>query len=505
MPDRPNLLFFLSENHARHVAGCYGHAIVRTPNLDRLAARGTVFENAYTASPICCPARASIATGLYPHQTGYWENSTAYDGRVPTWMHHLRDAGHEVTAIGKLHFRRTEDDNGFTEEIMPMHIVGGIGGLLGLLRGSGEEPARAGNWDMYVTDLGAGETPYQEYDRKITAHAIAWLMRRRKRSGKPWVLCVNHISAHPPFKVPQRLLDLYPAEHLPLPVASDPAERPQHPAIRHLRRILGQRETLDELTLKRVAAGYFALVTHLDEQIGQVLAAAEDAGLLADTRVVYSSDHGDCFGNHYILGKFNLYERAAGVPLVMAGPGVPAAKRVDDIVSHVDLFPTLLEAFGEPVPSNGYRGRSLFGALEGRAAPREGFAEYHGLGSLNASYMLREGDWKLVYHVGMPAQLFELRTDPDERHDLIGDAGAAHARSRLERKLRAILDPEETDARAKTEQRSKAAEFGGTTAILERGGIPYTPPPGTTPNFLPVTEEQRRAPLTAAPVPSGEG
>jgi choline-sulfatase len=493
MAEHPNLIFFLAENHARHVAGCYGHPAVRTPNLDRLAARGTVFDNAYSASPICCPARASIATGLFPHQTGYWENSTAYDGRVPTWMHHLRDAGHEVTAIGKLHFRRTEDDNGFTEEILPMHIVGGIGGLLGLLRGSGEEPARAGNWEMYVTDLGAGETKYQEYDRKITAHAIDWLRRHRARSARPWVLCVNHISAHPPFRVPQRLLDLYPPADLPALVATQPGERPEHPAVRHLRRILAQRDTLDETTLKRVSAGYYALVTHLDEQIGQVLAAAEDAGLLGATRIVYSSDHGDSFGHHYILGKFNLYERSVGVPLLMAGPGVPAGRRLSEIVSHVDLFPTLLEALGQGGNAANGHGRSLWRTLEGGAPARTGFAEYHGLGSLNASYMLRRGDWKLVYHVGMPAQLFNLRDDPDELNDVAEDAARAQVRAQLECALRALLDPEATDTRAKAEQRAKAAEFGGTAAILKRGGIPYTPPPGTTPEFLPVTEEHVKA------------
>lgn len=487
----PNLIFFLSENHARHVAGCYGHPHVRTPNLDRLAGRGTVFENAYSASPICCPARASVATGRYPHETGYWENSLAYDGGVRAWMHALRDAGHEVTAVGKLHFRSADDDNGFTQEILPMHIVGGIGGLLGLLRGSGEEPVRAGNWEMYVTDLGAGDTEYQDYDRKITAAAIDWLKQHAGRQGRPWVLCVNHISAHPPFKVPQRFLDLYPAQSLPLPVASLPGERPEHPAVRYLRRILGQKENADELTLKRVVAGYLALVTHLDEQVGQVLAAAEDLGLLETTRVVYSSDHGDCFGNHYILGKFNLYERAVGVPLIFAGPGVRAGARVAQLASHVDLFPTLLEAMGAKAIDR-RSGVSLWPALEGRESARAAFAEYHALGSKNASYMLREGDLKLVYHVGMPAQLFDLGRDPDERDDRAADTALADARERLEARLRRIVDPEATDARAKADQRRKAAEFGGTAAILKRGGFPYTPPPGTKATFLPVTEEQAR-------------
>ena len=129
-----NVLFILSDEHSRRVLGCYGHPMIRTPNLDALAARGVRFADAYTNSPICVPARASLATGRYPHQIRFWDNGIAYDGTVPTWHHRLRDAGHEVTSIGKLHFRSADDDNGFTEEIMPLHINDGIGDPLGWLR-----------------------------------------------------------------------------------------------------------------------------------------------------------------------------------------------------------------------------------------------------------------------------------------------------------------------------------------------------------------------------------
>jgi choline-sulfatase len=170
MTQAPNLLFFLSDNHNRDVLGCYGHGIVRTPTLDGLAARGARFENAYCSSSLCVPSRASIATGRFPHQTGYWDNVIAYDGRVPSWMHRLRDAGYDTVSIGKLHYRSTEDDNGFAEEIVPLHIVDGVGGLVGLLRWN--EPPKTGFFDLYDKRSGVGETEYQDYDRKITAEAV---------------------------------------------------------------------------------------------------------------------------------------------------------------------------------------------------------------------------------------------------------------------------------------------------------------------------------------------
>ena len=112
-----------------------GHPIVKTPNLDRLAAHGTLFESAYTPSPMCVPARAALACGDHVHRTRNWDSATPYDGSRPSWMHRLRDAGVKTTSIGKLHFRSTDDDNGFEQEILPMHVVGGTGWTIGLLRG----------------------------------------------------------------------------------------------------------------------------------------------------------------------------------------------------------------------------------------------------------------------------------------------------------------------------------------------------------------------------------
>ena len=128
-----NFLVIMSDEHRRDAMGCMGHAQVKTPHLDALARRGVVFERAYTASPMCVPTRAAVATGLPVHQTGHWDSASPYAGTPDSWMHALRTAGHEVVSIGKLHFRSAEDDNGFTDEILPIHVVGGVGWTVGLL------------------------------------------------------------------------------------------------------------------------------------------------------------------------------------------------------------------------------------------------------------------------------------------------------------------------------------------------------------------------------------
>ena len=129
-----NTVIIFSDEHNRDIAGCYGDKVARTPHLDRLARNGALFSNAYTNSPVCVPARASFATGRYPHQIGAWDSVSPYDGSVDGWGARLSSAGHEVVSIGKLHFRSTEDPNGFSREILPMHVHNGVGWLSSLLR-----------------------------------------------------------------------------------------------------------------------------------------------------------------------------------------------------------------------------------------------------------------------------------------------------------------------------------------------------------------------------------
>ena len=484
MTTSANLIFIQSDNHNRQVTGCYGHAIVKTPTLDKLAARGVRFANSYSTSALCCPARAAMATGRFAHETGYWDNAIAYDARVPSWMLRLREQGHTVVGIGKLHYRGTVDANGFSEEIIPMHLHEGQGAIKNLLRGYDAEPPLTDDskWKLYTLRSRAGETHYQDYDRQITAKAVEWLRANSTPYAKPWVLKIGYISPHPPFTVPQRLLDLYPENDMPLPVRYRPGDRPEHPSARHLREIDGYHEMTDERMLRRVAAAYFGLITHLDEQIGVVMKVVEELGLLANTRVLYTSDHGELFGWQGLFGKKNLYEGSVGVPLLMAGPGIPTGHVVKQLVSHVDLFPTAIANAGAQLATvdRSLPGISLFPAISGKESARAVFAEYHAQASKTGQFMLRDGDLKLIYHVGMAPQVFDLAADPDETHDLVDEGRDAGRAKTLEAKLRAICDPEEVDRRAKADQRRMAEFWGGPDKLRGAEQIIFTPPPGVS-------------------------
>ena len=485
-----NVILLQSDNHNRNLLGAYGHPIVQTPNMDRIAAAGARFENAYCASSLCCPSRSAMATGRYPHQSGYWDNSIVYDGRLPSWMHRLRKQGHTCVSVGKLHFRSAEDDNGFSDELAPMHIIDGVGGLASLLRWSDGEPANPRQWQMYATQSGVGESDYQDYDREVTRLAVDWLREQPKREQSPWVLYVSYASPHPPFSVPQRFIDLYPWQDMPLPAAFRSGEAPDHPAYEHVRKIKGipPLGNEHEETLQRIAAAYFALISHVDEQIGQVLDAVEAAGLLDSTRIIYTSDHGENYGHHGLVGKNQLLEQAVAVPLLACGPDIEAGSTVSEIVSQVDFFPTFVEALGATplAEDSDLLGESLFPALAGQQRERVGFAEYHAGCSRTGSFMLRSGNSKLIYHVGMPSEFYDLGTDPGETRDLANSPEGQKSIGSLERELRAICDPEEVNARCMAAQRERIEAYGGEDAVRRRGSFVRSPPPGVQPQWAPL-------------------
>jgi choline-sulfatase len=473
-----NVLLIVSDEHSRRVLGCYGNPVVRTPHLDGVAARGTRFASAYCQTPICVPSRASLATGRWAHAVDAWDNATPYTGAAaPSWGHRLTAQGHRVTTIGKLHYRRVEDPSGFPDQRLPLHVVGGIGDLYGLLRG--DMPERPQSL-RHVTDARAGESEYVRYDRAIADMAARWLAEEATAERRPWVLFVGFVSPHFPLVVPERYFDLYHPDALPLPAAWSPPAWSRHPAHELHRRQLGLRQPLDEATVRRALRAYYGLVSFVDEQVGVILAALERAGLAGTTRVVYTTDHGDTIGEHGLWWKSSMYEGSVGVPLILAGPGVPAGRVVGTNTMLVDLFPTVLEAVGATpaVEDAALPGRSLL-ALAGDAdRPRTAFSEYHTVYARRGIFMLRDARWKYVHYVDDPPELFDLVADPDELTDLGADPGHADVRAACARALCAIVDPAAVDARARADQRRRLDAAGGPAAVRAGGPkIIYTPAP----------------------------
>jgi choline-sulfatase len=479
-----NMLVIMSDEHNPRMLGCHGHPMVRTPNLDRLAASGVRFSDASCNSPICVPSRASFATGRYVHQIRFWDNAIPYDGSVPSWHHRLRENGHAVASIGKLHFRSTDDDNGFDEEVLPMHVVGGVGMVSGLIRDE-VRPSKAAL--KLAAEAGPGDSSYQRYDDAITDAAVAWIRdRAAARGGKPWALFVSLVCPHFPLVSRPEWYGLYPEDQVPLPTLYGRDERPRHPFLDAMRVFQCYDDGFDsEAKVRRAVAAYFGMVSFLDHNVGRLVAALEEAGLTGSTRVLYTSDHGDNLGCRGFWGKSNMYQDSVAVPMIMAGPGIPQGHVCHEPVTLVDGFPTILDGVGAPRhPDDAdLPGDSLLDVMRGLTHPRDVFSEYHASGAVTGASMLRRGPLKYIHYTGMEPQLFDLRTDPWETRNLAADPDYAGPRRECEAALRAIVDPDAASAQAFRDQAARIEEVGGREAILSQGTYGYTPPPGTAPVY----------------------
>jgi choline-sulfatase len=490
MSQKPtNVLFILSDEHTRDVAGCYGDKIVKTPNIDALAARGTKFTAAYTNCPICVPARASLQTGTYVAENACWDNAHPYDGSIRGWGHRLREQGHHTMSIGKLHFRSDKDDNGFIEEIIPLHVVDGQGDLLGLIRRP--EPAARGGMPDLAKAAGPGESTYANYDRNIRDGAIEWLTTRASKLDKPWALFVSMVKPHFPLVAPPEFFAMYPPESMPMPRLYGPDAYPTHPSVKALRACMSYDDFFSPEKVRIALAAYYGMVSFLDDNIGQILRALEAAGLADTTRIVYSTDHGDNLGNRHMWGKSVHYEEAAAIPMIVAGPGIPAGKTCKTPVTLVDIYPTIVRSVGiEPdAQDKALPGQSLVEIANAPCDPeRVAFGEYHAAASITAMYLVRKGRWKYIHHVGFQPELFDLETDPGETRDLGTDPAHAATVAMMEAELRKIIDPEAVNARAFADQEAKIARNGGVEALIKRGDFGYSPAPGQKPVFATTLE-----------------
>ena len=532
MPIAPmNALVIMSDEHTRRMSGCYGHPQVKTPNLDRLAESGVRFDYGYCNNPICVPSRANFLTGRYVHQTGHWDNGHPYIGHeAPSWGHRLGDAGHQVTSIGKLHYRFDEDDNGLADSRVSLNVLDGKGDIFGCMRWNTEP---LGFMTQNVLDAGAGECPYTRFDTAVGDEAVSWLnkeaLEEAPGGGKPWALFVSFAYPHFPFIVPEEFKAMYPNESVPLPHQWDRPDWPDHPFwddVREWRYATGGAPT-DEAVVRNAVSAYFGMITFMDHQVGRVLDALEASGQSGNTRIIYTSDHGEMLGSYGLWGKSCMYEDSVGVPFIVAGPDIPAGRVSSQNVSFVDCFPSILDCVGVPLEEEDadLPGTSIWPIATGESTPdRIVFAEYHALFSTVGNYMVRDDRYKLIYYAGnkYPPNLFDLQEDPSELNDLgqyvshptraarelpagsgagsAGDhlAGAAESSAhsagpatsdadtdyvaiiaRLEAELRKICDPEAVNQRAFADQRAMVERHGGEEVLLARGlEINFSPAPG---------------------------
>ncbi|WP_051328677.1 sulfatase-like hydrolase/transferase [Geminicoccus roseus] len=453
MTRRPNLLFIMSDQHAQRIAGCYGDSVVETPNIDRLAKSGVVFDNAYCPSPICLPARMSALSARYPVRQNCWTNTDYLASDIPTMAHALGAGGYRPVLVGRMHalgpdqlhgyVRREVGDHSPNWAGIPRHDMGPL----------------ANTNDPYRVSLersGEGQSAYERKDVDVTAAAIAALeevaARRAKGDAEPFALTVGYMLPHPPYVARAQDYRRYEGR-VPLPAIPAPSPEVEHPWIAWWRDNRDIREVSPEDAL-RARTAYYALTSRLDGMVGEILARLDELGLRDDTLIVYTSDHGDHVGDRGLWWKHTLYDESVKVPLVLSWPGrLPQNERRSAVVNLIDLAPTVLEALGAPALPNA-DGRSFLAVARDAGAPwiDETFAEYctdaapaWTGGQATRHRMIRSGHYKLNYYDGMAPQLFDLDEDPLEQNDLAASPAHTSVRHALLGRLLADWDPVEID------------------------------------------------------------
>ena len=468
---RPNLLYIHSDQHNPAVTGCYGDSLVQTPHLDGLAARGVVFDNVYCPSPICVPSRMSMLNGRHPHENEVWTNNHILDSGSPTFAHAMGAAGYHPVLIGRMHSLGPDQLHGYAERLVGDHgsnYLGGKGVDHGTLTGT------AGPTRVSLEKSGLGQSAYQVHDEDVTVATVDYLNRLgvRKRAGvmdEPFSISVGFMLPHQPFVARQEDYDLYDGA-MTMPKHPEPFSDELHPYFRWWREQCGIVEVSDAEIL-RARTAYWALVTRMDQMIGEILTALQENDLAENTIILYMSDHGEQVGEHGLWWKQTFYEDSVRVPTLLSWPGVlPEGVRCDRVVSSLDLNATMLDALDAPALPNS-RGRSVLPLLREEGAEWEdiAFSEYC---TDEGCYhrMIRSGDWKLNYYYGQPPQLSNLEEDPAELHDRAEDATCREVLETLTQQVLDGWDVEKITAKmeAKRAEAKILADWGRQTQPPEQ-------------------------------------
>jgi len=451
MTTKPNLLFIFSDQHTQRVSGCYGDKIVQTPNLDRLAVNGVAFDNAYCPSPLCVPSRMSLLSGRYPSEQDVWMNDDFLPSDIPTFAHSLGASGYEPTIIGRLHSIGPDQLHGYTHREVGDHSPNWIGigrHNMGVLKGA-PGPGRA-----TIDKSGVGQSAYEVKDVDTTAATIDFFDRHD--NAHPFCVTVGLMLPHAPYVARKEDYEFYDGKVGP---AEIPLPEEEHPWLQWWREKHDIVEVPEDHAI-RARTAYYALVTGMDRMIGKILDKLEEHGLLENTLIVYTSDHGDQIGERGLWWKHTFYEESVKVPLILCWPGqLPKGKRRDQIVNLVDLNATFLDALGAaPLPNSS--GQSFLNVAKDSAADWQNvtYSEYcsdvtkwDGM----RQRMLRQDNWKLIYYHGFQSQLFDLADDPQELNDLADAPEHQEIKEQLLAQLLGDWNPDEIEQKMFERQKDK--------------------------------------------------
>jgi choline-sulfatase len=455
---RPDFLIVLADQLAPAALPCYGNAVTHAPALSQLAESGVVFDAAYTASPLCSPARASLLTGLLPSRTGTYDNAADFSSQLPTFAHYLRSAGYRTVLAGKMHFCGPDQLHGFEERLTTDIYPADYGWTP-----DWDHPQERPSWyhDLSsVLDAGPCVRSNQlDFDDEVAFAAQRSLFSRiRSGDDRPACYVVSFSHPHDPYTITKNWWDSYREQDIPLPEFGYD-EATAHPHERRLRAACamdGEPVTDDQVRAARRA--YYGAISYVDDLISQLITVLRETSRLDNTVVIVTSDHGDMLGERGAWYKMSCYEGSVRVPLIVSAPALFRPARVAAPVSTMDLLPTLVDlATNDDLAGvvGPLDGRSLLPHLSGTPDRDDVVAEYLAEGAVAPIVMIRRGRHKFIHSPADPDQLFDLELDPAERVNLASEPAAAGLVAEFRREVAARWDLAALDRAVRQSQRQR--------------------------------------------------
>ncbi len=455
---RPDVLIVMADQMVPSALPCYGNPVTQAPAMSWLAESGVVFDAAYTASPLCAPARASFMTGLLPSRSRVYDNAAEFSSQIPTFAHYLRAAGYRTVLSGKMHFCGPDQLHGFEERLTTDIYPADYGWTP-----DWDRPHERPRWyhDM-ASVIQAGpcvRSNQLDFDDEV-AFAAERSLFGHIRSGdeRPFCYVVSFSHPHDPFAIPRKWWDIYRDEDVPMPRIGYEAAL-LHPHEKRLREVCamdGVTVTADHVRAARRA--YYGAISYVDDHIAALLDLLRETGRLDDTLVIVTSDHGEMLGERGAWYKMSFYEGAARVPLIVRAPALFPPGRVAAAVSTMDLLPTLVDLANDGDTSGivgPLDGRSLTPHLSGHPDHDEVVAEYLAEGAIAPIVMIRRGPHKFIHSPADPDQLFDLASDPNERANLADDPASAGLVGGFRREVAARWDLETLDREVRQSQQRR--------------------------------------------------
>ena len=429
---RPNILFIMADPLAASALAAYGQALVKTPNLDRLAARGTVFDNAHSPDPIGASSRFAMMSGQGSSRIGAFDNAAEFPASVPTFAHYRRALGYHTGLSGKMHFVGPDQLHGFEDRVTTDIYPSDFGWTADWERKA--EPGAPSQMSMRgIVESGLCVRSLQmDYHDDVAHQSVQWLCDHARRpQADPFMLVSSFTHPHNPFTISREYWDLYEHAQIEMPAVPFIPYGERDPWSQRYYKLVRQDEhhVSDEM-IRSARHAYYGMVSYIDHQVGRLIDTLEKTGAMDNTVIVFTADHGEMLGERGMWFNFNPYEQSIKVPLIIHAPGAPAARRAGANWSLVDLLPTLLDLATDgqpPALADPIDGRSLHRLLH-ESDPEwndEALIEFTGEGVHAPALILRQGHTKYVYCEGDPGMLFDLKRDPSELRNLCQDPAYA--------------------------------------------------------------------------------